>query len=305
MRDPLARATRFDAPSPTPAPSPTGPHAAADGSRISPTAHYTADVWVRAGLAAPAFATPLGAVLHAALSPLNALYARLTGLPDLDAMLLARHRAIDRLLEREIATGRAGQVLEIAAGLSGRGCRFARRFPALRYVETDLPAMAAYKRRLVAGAGLRRQNHAVRTLDALARDGRASLAAVAARFDHTRGLAVVTEGLLSYLPRDAVLDLWRRLATTLGRFPHGLYVSDLHLAGDVDGMWMAELFRRGLELFARGPVRYHFASTDETVAALRAAGFGAARLERPGDLALPDPPARRPTHLIRVLAAST
>jgi O-methyltransferase involved in polyketide biosynthesis len=276
-----------------------------DGSRVSPTAHYTADVWVRSGLSDPALSTRLGALLHAALTPLNATYGRLSGRPDLDAMLVARHRALDGLLEREIATGRVGQVIEIAAGLSGRGYRFARRFPDLRYVETDLPDMAAYKRRALDDARLRGPNHDVRPLDALATDGPASLPVVAAELERSRGLAIVTEGLLSYLARDAVLALWRRVATTLGCFPHGLYLSDLHLARDVEGMWIPELFRVGLELFARGPVRHHFASADETVAALHAAGFREARLYQPCDVVPPDRPGRERAHLIRVLAAAT
>ena len=36
-----------------------------DGSRVSPTAHYTADVWVRSGLSDPALSTRLGAPLCA------------------------------------------------------------------------------------------------------------------------------------------------------------------------------------------------------------------------------------------------
>jgi O-methyltransferase involved in polyketide biosynthesis len=276
-----------------------------NGSRISPTAHYTADVWVRSGLSDPALSTRLGAVLHAALAPLNETYGRLSGRPNLDAMLVARHRAIDRLLEREIAAERVGQVIEIAAGLSGRGYRFARRFPALRYVETDLAAMAAYKRRALDDAGLRGPNHEVRPLDALASDGPASLGAVTADLVASRGLAIITEGLLSYLARDAVLTLWQRIAATIRGFAHGFYLSDLHLAGDVDGMWMPELFRVGLELFARGPVRYHFASADETIAALRATGFRDARLYHPSEVVPSERSGREAEHVIRVLAAAT
>lgn len=276
-----------------------------DSARISPTAHYTADVWVRSGLSDPVLSTRLGGLLHAALTPLNRLYGRVSGRPDLDAMLLARHHALDALLEREIATGRVGQVVEIAAGLSGRGYRFARRFPDLLYVETDLPDMAAYKRRTLDEAGLRGAHHDVRPLDALASDGPASLAAVAAELDPSRGLAIVTEGLLSYLALDAVLALWGRVATTLRGFLHGAYFSDLHLACDVDGMWVAELFRVGLGVFARGPVRYHFATADETVAALEGAGFREARLYRPSEVTPPDRSGHVPAHVIRVLAAAT
>jgi O-methyltransferase involved in polyketide biosynthesis len=283
------------------------PHSAVadDGARISPTAHYTSAVWVRSGLSDPALSTRLGGLLHAALTPLNSTYGRLSGRPNLDAMLLARHRALDGLLGREISAGRVGQVVEIAAGLSGRGCRFARRFPELHYVETDLPDMAEYKRGALDGAGLRGPNHDVRPLDALANEGPATLDAVAADLEPSRGLVVITEGLLSYLPRDAVLGLWQRIATTLGRFPHGLYLSDLHLASDVEGMWVPELFRLGLGLFARGPVRYHFGTADETVGALRAAGFREARLHHPSDVGLPEVLGRDSARVIRVLAAST
>jgi O-methyltransferase involved in polyketide biosynthesis len=276
-----------------------------DGARIGPTAHYTADVWVRSGLSDPVLSTPLGAVLHTALLPFDELYGRLSGRPSLDAMLLARHRAIDRLLEQEIAAGRVGQVIEIAAGLSGRSCRFARRFSDVRYVETDLPDMAARKRRLLDAAGLRGPNHEVRTVDALAHAGPTSLDAVAAVLDASRGLAIISEGLLSYLRRDDVLALWRRVAATLRRFPHGIYLSDLHLAGDVDGMWVPELFRVGLGIFARGPVRYHFTSAGEAARALRAAGFGRARVDDPRDVVGIDRPEHDAPYAVRVLAATT
>jgi O-methyltransferase involved in polyketide biosynthesis len=239
--------------------------------------------------------------LHAALVPLNETYGRVTGRPGLDAMLLARHRAIDHLLEDGITSGRVEQVVEIAAGLSARGCRFARRFPGLRYVETDLPDMAAHKRRTLDQAGLRGARHEVCTLDALADDGPTGLAAVAADLDTSRGLAIVTEGLLSYLDRDDVLALWRRIATTLDEFAYGTYLSDLHLADDVRGMWFAEAFRLGLELFARGPVRYHFDSADETTLALADAGFRDSTVYRPADV-VPDVGHR---HVIRVLEATT
>ena len=231
-------------------------------------------------------------------------YGRLSGRPNLDAMLVARHRALDRLLEREIAAGRVGQVIEIAAGLAGRGYRFARRFPALRYVETDLADMAAYKRRALDEAGLRGPNHEVRPLDALAGDGPASLGAVAAELVASRGLAIITEGLLSYLARDAVLTLWRRVAATIRGFAHGFYLSDLHLAADVDGMWIPELFRVGLELFARG--RYATTLPRPTRPWSSSAPRVSATTPLPSVRGrAPDRPGREPAHVIRVLAATT
>src|SRR5689334_1298630 len=100
-------------------------------ARISPTAHYTCEVWVRNGLSDPAFATREGSTLHKLLLPLNA-GSRALGGPTIDGMLLARHRLIDHLLETEIEAGTVTQVIEVAAGLSPRGWRMSRRYPALR-----------------------------------------------------------------------------------------------------------------------------------------------------------------------------
>jgi len=42
-------------------------------------------------------------------------------------------------------------------------------------------------------------------------------------------LAIITEGLLGYLPGDQVDGLWRRFAATLAGFQAGFYLSDLHV----------------------------------------------------------------------------
>ncbi len=116
---------------------------------------------------------------------------------------------------------------------------------------------------------------------------------------------VADDGDRSNLRRDDGLALWRRVAATLRRFPHGIYLSDLHLAGDVDGMLVAELFRVGLGIFARGPVRYHFTSAGEAVRALRAAGSGRTRVDDPRDVVGIDRPQHEAPYAVRVLAATT
>ena len=110
------------------------PTPSSDSSRISPTAHYTAQVWFRYGMSHPALETRLGRRLHAALAPANLLY-KFSGKPNLDEMLLARHRTLDFLLEREIAAGRVSQVIEVAAGLSPRGLSFTRLAHDLGYAD--------------------------------------------------------------------------------------------------------------------------------------------------------------------------
>jgi O-methyltransferase involved in polyketide biosynthesis len=247
---------------------------------ISPTAHYTGYVWARHGLGPAALASRTGAVLYNALRPAMAASAA-TGGPTLEGLLLGRHRAMDALLTEAITSGRVGQVVEIAAGLSPRGLRYTAAHDGLVYVEADLPAMAQQKRDALADLGTPLSpHHRVVDVDALATDGPLSLASVMAGLDPTVGTAVITEGLLNYLPTDAVTGLWTQLATQLGRFPAGLYLSDLHLAGENHSPALTA-FSTLLGTFVRGRIHFHFADTAAAKAALRAAGFRSATLHRP------------------------
>ena len=197
-----------------------------DDDAISPTAHYTAEVWRRNGLSDPALATWEGRALHLGLWPAMTIWGALGG-GTLDEALLARHRLIDELLEDEIEAGRVGQVVEIAAGLSGRGLRFGRLHPELTYVEADLPAMAARKREAL---GRRRRRPPGRRARRLRRGRRrAASTSCSPRSTPEAGTAIITEGLLNYFPRPMVEDLWGRIAAGLGRFAHGLYLADLNL----------------------------------------------------------------------------
>ena len=250
---------------------------------IGPTAHYTGYVWARNGLSHPELETIEGRILFESLRPVMTLNAVL-GRGTLEAYLLARHRAIDMLLERAIEHHRISQVIEIAAGLSPRGWRFSRRYgERLIYVEADLPAMAARKRRALARIGSLGEYHRVRELDALREQGSLSLASVTSELDPARGLAIITEGLLGYLPRDAVEGVWRGFARTLSGFASDRYISDVHL-GAVQNV-QVRAFRVLLSAFVRGRVHLHFDSTADVAAALRAAGFASADVQRAVDLA--------------------
>jgi O-methyltransferase involved in polyketide biosynthesis len=241
--------------------------------RISPTAHYTGYVWQLHGLSTPALSTTAGRVLYDVCRPFNAL-SQLFGGPTLSAMLLARHQAIDRTLAEAIDRERVTQVLEIAAGYSARGWRFTRRYgDRIRYVEADLPHMAERKQSLLMGVP-RAERPRVVPINALEESGPLSLANVAQRFDPGGGLAVITEGLLGYLERDAVLGLWSRIAATLGAFRGGMYLSDIRLAERNRDSVAAALFMSVLSAFVRGRVYVHFATAAEIQQALHAAGFG-------------------------------
>jgi O-methyltransferase involved in polyketide biosynthesis len=245
---------------------------------VSPTALYTGAVWHRSGLSHPAFATAAGRALWAGLAGPRRL-ASAIGAPDLDALLLARHHAIDTLLERAVGAGEISQVVELASGLSPRGWRFASRHPDLTYVETDLPDMANRKERLLRDADLIRPGHRVRPLDAFATDGPDSLAALADELDGTRGTAVITEGLINYFSMDHVLTLWNNVGTALRQFPRGLYLSDIHL--DHSPGVTTAVSKALITVFVRGEVYLHFDDEAEAVEALKAAGFDHAQLLRP------------------------
>ncbi|MEI2703098.1 MAG: class I SAM-dependent methyltransferase [Baekduia sp.] len=239
---------------------------------ISPTAHYTGQIWNRNGLSDPELSTWQGRLMYAGIEPAMAL-SRLTGGPSLEPYLLARHRAIDTLLERSITDDGISQVLEIAAGMSARGLRFTRRHgDALDYIEADLPAMAARKQAALDRIGVTAGGPRVVAVDALAPG---DLEALTAGLDPDRGLVVITEGLTSYLTPDALDGLWQRIAAIAAAFSKGRYLADVmpRSAG------RSPLVRGGrlvLTAFVRGTVHMHFDDNDDIEAALRTAGFTSA-----------------------------
>ncbi|MPY80449.1 MAG: class I SAM-dependent methyltransferase [Actinophytocola sp.] len=272
--------------------------------RISPTAHYTGYVWVRNELSHPALATGAGRLFYNALAPANAASVRL-GQPHLEHYLLARHEVIDHLLTEAIEQGSVAQVIEVAAGLSGRGFRFTRRFDDVTYVEADLPAMAERKRRMLRATGEQAATHRVEDIDAMRDSGPGSLADLASSLNQSKGLAIITEGLVNYFDVTSVTAMWARFAHVLGGFPAGRYLSDIHL-GSANENRLNRTAVALLSAFVRGQVHLHFTGTADAEAALRKAGFAAATLRRPDEFAgtLPHCTGRsaRANHII---AAST
>jgi len=151
---------------------------------ISPTAHYTGFIWAKNGLSHPELETVEGRVLYEAVRPAMVLSSAL-GSGTLEAYLMARHQAIDSLLTRAIDESGITQVLEVATGLSPRGWRFTEKYgERLTYVEADLPAMAARKRRALERMGSLSERHRVLDIDVLRDGGPDSLASVIEGLDH-------------------------------------------------------------------------------------------------------------------------
>jgi O-methyltransferase involved in polyketide biosynthesis len=255
---------------------------------ISPTAHYTGYVWYAHGQSHDAFATRTGRIMYHALRSPN-LIAQRVGLPSLEGMLLARHRLIDLRLQQAIDAGEIQQIIEVAAGLSPRGWRFAARHAGkITYIEADLPGMIAHKRRILAALGGESPHHRTVEVDALADTGPRSIRAICDALDASKGTAILTEGLVNYFERDTVIAMWRRFGAALRRFPYGLYLSDLMLRDDNRGP-ISTGFSWLLSAFVRGRVHLHFDTAEQAEGALEQAGLLGLLLDpREYALELPD-----------------
>ena len=243
---------------------------------ISPTAHYTGEIWVRNGLSHPQLGTWQGRVLHGTMALPNAA-SRMLGGPSLESLLLARHRIIDALLE-DLIDGGVSQVIEAACGMSPRGWRFSQRYgDKLTYVEADLPAMAQRKREALAQMDSLSDHHRVADLDILRDGGEGSLKALAETMDPAKGLAIITEGLLVYFDDETVEALWARLARVLRPFSTGAYLADLRFASPDPGV-TERAFEVLLGAFVRGRIHAYPGDGATAEADLLEAGFAQARL---------------------------
>jgi O-methyltransferase involved in polyketide biosynthesis len=275
-----------------------------DTSSISFTAHYTGYVWHHFGLSDPRFATGRGRLYFALLRPFERLARCLIG-SDIKTTLLQRHFLIDRELDKLIADNHELQVLEIACGLSPRGHRFTRRHAGIRYVEADLPGMVARKRALLQQIGGQDERHGLVVCNILDRDTPDSLEAVIAReFDPGKPLVVITEGLVNYFDLATISAVWQRLATALGSFPSGVYLTDIY--PEVSGHCFAGAIRtanRSLRVASRSSFTLHFEDDGAMQAHFAGLGFGKVTVFNP-DREHTAAPAARGGAIVRVVRAA-
>jgi O-methyltransferase involved in polyketide biosynthesis len=276
--------------------------------RISPTAYYTGEVWVRSGHAPGDFSSFRGKVLHGLLRAPMQLTSALTNGLHLDRMLIQRHSILDHQSMEFVEHDGFGQVIELAAGLSPRGVRVRRRSPEVRYIEVDLPGMVERKREMLQHLGVEDDEHIVVAGDILEEEGPRSLSSIVERYAKKQVPTVfITEGLLNYFPRDVVESLWRQIASCAAHFGTVRYISDLHLASDIKQEPVAKLFTQLLGIFARGSISMDFEDPDSALHALLDTGFETAELTTPEDwrrtVALP--PSGRHTVLRMLFAEGT
>lgn len=247
--------------------------------KIGPTAHYTAYVWRRLGLAhSELFATTRGAALFWSFRLAGEWVAAVApGVPSMPQYLAQRHLAIDHAL------GQAAPdcVVELGAGLSRRGLTWALDH-GVRYVEIDLPHMVEAKRARIPG-DLRarlgdRLSHA--SHDVLADD---FAGALAAHLEGAERPAIVAEGLLGYFTRDEQLKIARAIHRALaGRT--GVFLCDLRAAEGGRAIRVgATVLKAAIRLATRGRgAREDFRDEADVRAFFAEAGFAEAE---PVDLA--------------------
>ena len=253
-----------------------------DTSSISFTALYTGHVWYANGLSADAFHTRRGSLFYHALAPFEYVGGKLAG-GNIRTFLLQRHHLIDALLRDAIERDGVEQVLEIACGLSPRGYRMRQRYPQLRYVEADLPDMAARKHRLLSSQHCLSDHHRVVPLNIFSAEGVDAMETVASKcFDRSKPLLVITEGLVNYFSLDTITPFWQRLHTLLAGFRGGTYLTDNYpLLHDHPIHRTMKLLGGMLGTVSRSEVSFHFGSDEEAESHFLRLGFHSARVHNP------------------------
>jgi O-methyltransferase involved in polyketide biosynthesis len=136
----------------------------------------------------------------------------------------ARYKVTDRILAEHDMT----QVLEIAAGLSPRGLAMTRN-PDVVYVVTDLPQILEEEKTIaetiLAKSNSRRPNLHFEAANALDME---SLSRAAAIFESNRLVAIITEGLFSYLNRREQEALAGNIHELLEKYDGFWITSEVH-----------------------------------------------------------------------------
>jgi O-methyltransferase involved in polyketide biosynthesis len=273
--------------------------ARSNSARISPTAWYTGQVWNRNLLSEPGLMGWRGPLLHTLGAPALVHVPAMFGVVTMDQILLARHRLLDAAIVELVEQQGVGAAMEIAAGLGARGLRLVRRFGAehLRWVDADLPDMAALRRAQLGARGPLPDGYNICPIDILATEGELAMPNVLSAPPLESSVVVLMEGLLNYFPKDVALEALGRLRATLAQRTAPSFVAfEVHTQEDVSSIKLVRPFLAGLSVFARGKVALHYRNLGEAVDALHELGFkGIAEVRLPEAAAWP---------VVRVLVAA-
>lgn len=250
---------------------------------ISPTAHYTGHVWYRNGMSYKEFYTSEGELFYKLLAPVQGLIRWAMG-ASLEEFLLQRHAIIDYILEQKIASGEITQIVEVACGLSPRGLRFSEKYPHITYIEADLRGMVHLKQKLLSKRKLP-PNHKLIVTDVLLDLGEPSLfGKLLGGMSNSGGVALVSEGLVTYFDRENLSHIWRRFARLLGGFAPAFYVTDINPRDLNDGNLLSTLFRQALGVFVNRQISFPFHSAADARGMLLLAGFSDVKVHDPTEL---------------------
>ena len=203
----------------------------------------------------------------------------------LETILLARHRWLDAHVQKFLSENPTTQVVELAAGLSGRGRIGVDQFPSIDWWETDLPGMIQHKIRILDRGQRRHPRRHHGPVDAFAASGGLTLHRLMSRLHAKRPLLILSEGLLNYFGSSHVEPLWKRIAHYLAGFPSGLYLTDV-VGEECLRLPTLRPFRRALSVAARGKIHLHYRDAETCEAALRHCGFAHVQIAYPDTLAL-------------------
>lgn len=126
----------------------------------------------------------------------------------------ARRKAFCEAQVREAISGCATQVLALGAGYDTMGWRLSPEFPGVRFFEIDHPATADPKAKGIADMGNRNNLHLVS--DDLGQRGLSDVLEAHEKWDKEAPTVIIAEGLLMYLPPDAVSELFLQAAAMTG-----------------------------------------------------------------------------------------
>lgn len=240
---------------------------------ISFTAHYTGYMWYVLGISHERLATAKGKKLVTLLHPFETLAEKFVG-HSIRSTLKLRHRLIDQRLEQLIAQHPDLQVIEIAAGLSPRGWRFRQKYPKISYIEVDLPDMAAIKRDAIAPI---EPDAKIFGCDIFSADFQQILDQ---ELDHSRPIAVLSEGLINYFSKDLIGKLSEILSSAFNQFPQGYFISDLypepkHRLAKV--IWQSSKL---LKFLSKSEFQFYFISPQEASDFFKTHGFKTAKIRQ-------------------------
>ena len=244
---------------------------------ISITAHYTGQIWVRAGMPwSWPFDTWRGRAMYNLSEPLFNMATR-AGLNTPLQFCLQRHRILDHLVEQH----RPAQIVELAGGLGPRSLAFAQKLD-VPCLDVDLPDMVAFKGHLLgARAPTSYRQHALDLIES--DDYVADLGDALQRVSPT---VVVTEGLLPYFDAPRRQHIFEQIAALLRWTGGGAYLTDMHHQEAVDRMGpVGFAFRTALHHMTDTVQATLIQDMDQGRAVMQAAGFSEVRGHDPATFA--------------------